>query len=395
MASTTFGVINIAPINDQLNTPWHFVARHACLRFDGRVKAPKLHRVVRDGGIDLVLAGILAVVAVVIGWVVGDPFSIGIDLLAALLVVCAVRWPYPATAMLAALMSIYIWSPSSWLDLGHFAALIVVLGAGLRQRTGQRLFMAVASITIFTVDQLVDFPPGDTRAVSASFAWLMFVAGAWLSGNALTTLRLAQERAALTDQRLALAREMHDGVARTLTRLSRRAHEAAADSGDSRFADLANDASQAITQLRLSLVALRDPRTPATDAESLPEALTLVAHQLQVDGHPVTMNIHGDLDALPAAHQKVLVDVLSEAVANAQHHGAPDSLCTIDVHAHSQLTDLVVTNQIEPRRMKGGEAVKLGLIGAAERLEKVGGRLLAQQEGTRWITRATIPASGS
>lgn len=333
----------------------------------------------------------------VAGWGLADPTPVLVDLIAAALAVGAVRWPKPATALLIALLLVYIWAPRAWLELGHYAALIVVLGAGLRQRRAQRVAMAVGSLAIFTTDQLVAFDPGDGRAFSASLVWFGLIAAMGLLGNAFTALRLAHDRArqaALADQRIALARDMHDTVARGLTRIARSAQTAAADSDDARFSLLAKDASAAIAQLRLLLAALREPEVakPTSAIGSLPVTLNHIAQDLQAHGYPVSISVEGDLESVPVEHQQVLAEVLEEMAANVQNHGAPDFPCIIAVSVENEATDIVVVNQVQAGSVQRRGVAGLGLVGAGERLSAVGGHMAAQPEGARWVTRATIPA---
>ena len=370
---------------------------HGRSRFDDRVRSYRLQRLVSDGAIDLGLAGILAGIAIVTGGGLASPAPVLIDLLAAALAAGAVRWPKQATALLIALLLLYIWAPRAWLELGHYAALIVILGAGLRRRRVQRRAMAVGSLVIFTTDQLCGFDAGDSRAFSASLVWLGLITAMWLLGNAFTALGLAQDRArqaALAMRRLALARDMHDTVARSLTHLARGAQTAAADSEDARFGILAEDASTAISQLRLLLAALRDPQVtkPTAATGSLPETLNRVAQDLQTHGYPVSVSVEGDLESVAVEHKEVLGDVLNEITANIQNHGAPNFPCIIAVSVEKGASDIVVINQIEQGNGPGRSAPRLGLVGAGERLVAVGGRILAQAEGDRWITRVTIPA---
>ncbi len=356
-----------------------------------------IHRLLVGGTLDLVLAAFVAVLSVVGGLPAGFTLGIVVDLAACVAAALTVRWPRAAGAALAAILLIYLVAPPDWAESGEYAALIPVLGTGVRNQRRERLVLTVVYWVILSARQLAayrDLLPGALSAL----VWAMLFTLMWLLGGAISAFRRAEEQAriaALAQQRLALARDLHDTVARSLARLSRQAHQAASAGDAEQLRPIADEIGQAAGQLRWVLGALRDSDADNTlnSRGTLAVAVRDCLEQLRAHGFPVTASIEGSLDDVPADAGTVLAEIAKEAAANVERHGAPGRPCVLMASIDEFSADLALINEVADGGGSGSTR-SFGLLGAAERLALVGGQLEARQQGTHWITRASVPTGG-
>lgn len=364
------------------------------------MRPTRTHRLLLGGTLDLALLAILAVFTVLMGLNFSDPLSLVVDLAACLAAALTLRWPRAAGAALGLILLIYVVVPYDFNEMGDYAALIVVLGTGIRSQRRTRAMLTAGYLTILAIRQFQLYETG-TQPILSSLAWAALFAVMWLIGSAIAAFDKAQEQArlaALAQQRLALARELHDTVARSLARVSRQIHQAAASGDPTQLRSVADQVSETAGQLRWMLGALRDSDSEAellTGAQSSLAGTVRdsVAH-LQSHGFQVSTSIDGSLDDVPPEPGRVLGEIVQEATANVERHGATDRPCVLTVCIDDTAVDLAFINEVRESGSPDGSARPLGLIGAAERLALVGGQLEARQEGTHWITRVMIPIAG-
>lgn len=362
------------------------------------MRPARIHRLLLGGALDLALLAILAVVTVAIGLNIGDPLSLAIDLVACVAAAFTIRWPRSAGAALGLIVAVYAVFPDYYfIEMGEYATLVVALGTGIRGQRRTRALLTAGYLVILTIHQFQLYV--DARAFLSVLAWIALFGVMWLIGSSIAGFNRAQQQAqlaALAQQRLALARELHDTVARSLARISRQTHEAATSGDATELASIADQVSQAASELRWVLGALRD-----SDAELLVSSHSSLAiavrdsvEQLQAHGFQVSTSIDGSLDDVPAELGSVLAEIVKEAAANVERHGATGQPCVLTVSVDDTAADLAFINEVRESGTSSGSSRPLGLLGAAERLALVGGQLEARQEGNHWITRVMIPLAG-
>lgn len=352
-------------------------------------------RILVSGRLEIVLAALLGAICISVGWQFGTPLAVARDLAASLAAGCVARWPRTATVALAAILTTYLLTPRDWVTFGEYAALIPVLSAGMHGRHRERWVTTVGYLAILTALQYHDYP-GELLVLYGGLVWAVLFAGMWLIGDVFTALRRAQQAAAqlaLTEQRMALARDLHDTVMRTLTRLTLRAQLAEAESDISALRPVAEGMRQAASELRwmLSLLRAGDPvELGASAPDSLHNHLQAMVSNLARQGFFATLTVEGDLNGLPASVARILAPVIDEAEANIERHASRQSNCAIIASVGETLLDVVFINEVGSN--KGPPLARsLGLIGARERLAPVGGELSARQEGKQWVTRIVVP----
>jgi two-component system sensor histidine kinase UhpB len=159
---------------------------------------------------------------------------------------------------------------------------------------------------------------------------LILAADLVLLRRALEPLQRESARVALAaqeEERVHLARELHDGVGQVLTAMALRAQVAAEDPATQATAlrEIARDAIASLDDVRRIA---RELRPEALDDLGLAGALLALCDRLAHGGPPIERRLEGDLPALTPEAELVLYRVAQEALTNARRHapGAPVQL---------------------------------------------------------------------
>ena len=205
--------------------------------------------------------------------------------------------------------------------------------------------------------------------------------------------RQGQARAAL-DERMRLARDIHDTVAQSLTgvivhleALERAAGDAiAAADHRTRALDLAR---VGLREARLSVQGLR---ASALDGQDLSDALAAVVARADASGQAAArFSLQGDAAAVPAPIANELLRIGEEALANALRHASPHHVLTSLQVAHNAVRLVVEDDGVGIDSTNSNES-GYGLLGMRERAARLGGTLSIESqpgEGTR--VQAHIP----
>lgn len=208
------------------------------------------------------------------------------------------------------------------------------------------------------------------------------IAPAWLTGWAVRERRAASARdrdhlveQAAAQERLRMARELHDIVAHTMSLIVVKAavgnHVAEARPQEARDALGVIEATGrgAMRQMRQVLGMLRDdtPYAPAAGLDDLPG----LAEQAAIGGVDVTLDVRRDDAApVPAAVGLAVFRIVQEAVTNVVRHAAP-AACRVTVTVGAGEARVEVTDDgRRPVRLTG---TGHGLVGMRERVALHGG----------------------
>lgn len=198
------------------------------------------------------------------------------------------------------------------------------------------------------------------------------------------------------EERLAIARELHDMVAHHVTGIVVQAQAArlvAAERPDAAALALERierAGGEALGAMRLMVGTLRDEAAPAELAPSASIA------DLKAIGAPPTRGevpVHVDIDALaetlPGEVVASLHRIAREAVTNARRHAVGATAIDVNVVCRNGHVHLLVSNDgAAANRSSGG----FGLTGMAERAAALGGRLSAGPLATGgWRVDAELP----
>ena len=373
---------------------------------------------------DLGLAALFGVLALLVE-VVGDATQsfagpLGAILVAlALTAALAMRRLQPGLALILAWVGAFLQmgfgrQPSPT-DLAIFAVLYTTAAYGSRRVFWWGFASGIAGaaiIPLYLVGRGLSEPPSanDWFAVGAlllasGFALML----AWVSGALVrTALRAAEnsraQRAAEAEtiaeqQRVRIARDMHDVVAHSLAVVIAQAdgaRYAAADpaAASDALATISTTARAALTDVRLLLTQLRHsqgegPQPTLADLAQLFDRVRAAGVHLDVRVDPPPPG------EPPAAIQLAVYRIMQEALTNALRHGV-DPRVRVHLGWFADRVELSVRNARSTAA--AGAAVGTGghgLIGMRERAQLVGGRLTAEPEYGEFVVRATLPIGGS
>lgn len=229
----------------------------------------------------------------------------------------------------------------------------------------------------------------------------------WLCGGAILAavyvgyhVRLARIHGRFSlvlDERMRLAREVHDTLAQGFVGIGSQLDAAAHSFQDNpestrQHLDVARKmASHSLTEARRSVM---DLRTVDLDGQDLSSALT-ASMQRSVAGTPIQMNVQvsGEARGLTREVKQNLLRIAQEAVANTlQHAGAKAIWVRLEAQSHS----LRMSIRDDGNGFHAGAAPDLdghfGLLGMRERAARIGGDLnLVSRPGEGTLIEVVLP----
>nr|BFE72399.1 hypothetical protein GCM10020092_057000 [Actinoplanes digitatis] len=228
----------------------------------------------------------------------------------------------------------------------------------------------------------------------------LFIASAAAKAEAERAERRRAGRQMITEERLRIARELHDTVGHSLTMISVQSgvatHVLDSDPGAVRFAleHIHEASTAALNEIRTTLGLLRGDE-PAGPASGPDESLRSLVDRTRAGGLPVELEVTGDPGGLPAAVDRTLYRLTQECLTNAVRHARHLTRVTVHVEFRPEQVRLEITNDgdpVDPAAVRAGAAAGHGIAGMRERLAALGGSLTAvpPREGGFRVT-ATMP----
>ena len=208
---------------------------------------------------------------------------------------------------------------------------------------------------------------------------------------------LAEVTAAEEQERVRIARDMHDVVAHSLAVIvaqSDGARYAAASSPDvaiETLGTISQTARGALSDVRMLLTQLRHrqgdgPQPTNADLEQLFEHVRQAGIEPRVTVDPMPPG------EPPAAVQLAVYRILQEALTNTIRHG-DGGVVDVRLAWLPDRVDLEVRNGA--RSGGAGPGGGHGIVGMRERAQLIGGALTAQPEGEAFVVRGSLPIAGS
>lgn len=199
--------------------------------------------------------------------------------------------------------------------------------------------------------------------------------------------REEEARRRIAEDRLSIARDLHDSVAHAIAIINVQAAAAGevlardADAAGEALAQIRRASRDVLEELTGMLTLLREPQTPATLAPA-PGLVALEDLVAQIDAERLTVSlcVHGELDRVPAPVGTAAYRIVQEALTNVLRHAhARRADVCVDAGAGGVLSLSIVD---DGRGVSGGggaasRSVGAGLRGMRERAEASGGRLRA------------------
>lgn len=340
----------------------------------------------------------------------------------------AAAWP-AAAAVLAALLVVALW----WgprLPVATLAVAFVALFAAGSVGVAEDAYLAglvwacylvgrharlrhqpwaAAGVLLLLSANLLE-PGRDPSAADAVFPVLL-TAFPWVLGLTVQLARHREESAvqharavvvrrsddidrATAEERLRIARELHDVVAHGMSAVSlqaqvaRRAAEAGREMDVELLRSVEHSAQEVMADVRRLLGVLRLPAeaetSPVPGLDALPE---LVAECRRL-GQPVRLEETGRARTLPPALSAAVYRIVQEALTNARRHGGRGTTSLLlDWREHELLLNL--RNPVGADRV--AVAAGTGLRGLEERVRMWGGRSTVSQAADTWTVEVALP----
>jgi signal transduction histidine kinase len=246
------------------------------------------------------------------------------------------------------------------------------------------------------------------NTVNAAFTALVQLT-VWIAADGIrrrraysASLRERSLHEALSEQRLQIARELHDIVAHAMSVVAVQAgvgsHLIATrpDEAAKSLRAIEATARAALSETRSLLGVIRDDDYDVASRSPTPglDNLHALVRRVSDAGQPVTLNMEGRPRALPQSLELAVYRVVQEALTNVVRHAAPPVTATVLIRYDENGGVVVeVTDDGRGTRNKRGDGGGHGLTGMRERVTLLGGELSAgPRAGGGYRVVACLPA---
>ncbi|GAA4416762.1 hypothetical protein GCM10023169_12020 [Georgenia halophila] len=214
------------------------------------------------------------------------------------------------------------------------------------------------------------------------------------AGEAERTREEAARRRAV-EERLRIARELHDSLTHSISVIKVQAGVAshlATKRGEEvspALHAIQEASAEASRELRDTLSALREDDRPSGGLDRLPH----LVERARDAGLAVDLTVAGTPVPLPAEVDAAAFRIVQESLTNVRRHAGP---VPVTVHVDHRPGGLVVQVDNDGPLLRGAPVPGLGLIGMRERVTALGGRLRAEPRATGGFgVRAELPGGAS
>lgn len=281
-------------------------------------------------------------------------------------------------------------------DVGLYSmtAILILLYSLVRWGSGREIVLGTAFVTVVVALGMYTSSAGWADAFGGSVLLLLFVALAAVF-RYRADLWHRQQREIRNQERVALARELHDTVAHHVSAIAVQAQAGGViariqpEKAVEVLAAIESEASQTLAEMRSMVRVLREEEAVAYSPQLGVADLPALA---RADATPtVEVSLDGSLTRLARPVDAALYRLAQESLTNAVRHARSATRVGIDLRREGDAVRLRVSDdgQTEP-----GPAPELGfgLLGMAERAQLLGGSLSAGPgpEGG-WVVEAVLP----
>jgi signal transduction histidine kinase len=207
----------------------------------------------------------------------------------------------------------------------------------------------------------------------------------------------AQRRA--EQERLRIARDLHDVVAHTLITINVQAgvaahlHDRDPKQGRDALAAIESASHEALEELRTILGVLREPGDTDAPLEPSPDlaAVDTLIEQARSTGLDVNFELDGAQPTrVPEAVQLAAFRILQESLTNVRRH-APAAKARVNLSYRDDRLSMMIENDAIQTSAGNGRASGVGIVGMRERATALGGTLNANRSGERFRVVAELP----
>jgi signal transduction histidine kinase len=287
------------------------------------------------------------------------------------------------------------------------ALVVAVYSVGAHAERARESIGLVGVAAVITANAVVEFSAGNLLFIT------MILGGAWLGGRAiryrrereralerltvdLERERVEKARAAVAEERVRIARELHDVVAHAISVIVLQARGArrslAADPEDTREAldTIEATGSEALAEMRRLLGMLRsDDEDIALAPQPSLRYLDALAAQVREAGLPVELSVEGEPIELPPGVDLSAYRIVQEALTNALKHAGPATARVVVRYGRDDVELEIADTGLGPGASDGEGH---GLVGMRERVSLYGGKIEAgPRDGGGFAVRARLP----
>jgi signal transduction histidine kinase len=325
------------------------------------------------------------------------------------------RWPYPSLSVSTVAAELFLARSTGDGGVLILAAPLIILYT-VAESTGRRRSLVVAGLLVLILGAFHTFGApaqwlGPENIALAALGGLAVAAGeasrsrrAYLAEVLLRAAdaerdRQAQARRQVTEERLRIARELHDSVGHHLALINVQAGVARHVMTGSpaatveTLARIRDGSRAALEELRDTVGLLRQPGEPSAPTEptvgldSLGDLITAYERS----GLQITVRRDGDQQPVPWPIGLTAYRIVQESLTNVCRHAGPTTARVVLRHDPAALT-VIVENDGPPAAAPSPNAH--GIIGMRERVTAVGGTLIARpRPGGGFRVAAILPTS--
>ena len=259
------------------------------------------------------------------------------------------------------------------------------------------------------------------RPVTGDITFTLFLAAAtWFAGDSVRTRRAyqaslaeqAEERQrqemdragrAIVEERLGIARELHDVVAHHISMIAVQAETARLTTagmpaaGAQRLSAIGDTARAALTEMRRLLGVLReDTRADVADRQPQPGLLQLnelLDEARDASGSGIRLIVRGHMAAIDPGVELAAYRIVQEALTNARRH-AEGAAVDVELHYTADALRLRVRDNGPGPPSATPPSGGHGLLGMRERAAAVGGELrTGSAHGGGFVVEAALPTA--
>jgi len=323
------------------------------------------------------------------------------------------RRRYPVTVLAVSVTGVAVYSLLGYVNGAGLVAPVLALYAVASQVSARRaVVLAVVTLAALMTATGLNNPFG--RYSDGAFVLIPGMVAAVAFAGIAVRSRLAyaasvrdraeqDARRRVDEERLRIARELHDVVAHTMATINVQAGvavhvlptkpEAAAEA----LLAIKAASKEGLQELRAILNVLRqaDDADPVQPAPGLAQLDALIEGTRQA-GLPITLTVTGEPFALPAAVDLAAYRIVQESLTNVIRHAGPASAAVCVSYRPDEIGIDVTDTGHGPKAAAGGGPAGHGQAGMRERAAAVGGTVqTGPRTGGGYQVTARLPVEGA